>query len=179
MADTQQQGQDPALEDIVADADTGGRAPNDAFGRAALWYIPLVWSIYQLYIASPLPFMLGMGVWNDTQTRAIHLGFAVLLAFIAFPGLKSGPRNRIPAITWVVAIVAAIAASYLWWDYRGVAQRTGAPSTTDLVIAGIGIVLLLEAARRSLGFPLMGVALFFLSYVFFGSWSGLPEVVQW
>lgn len=179
MADTHQQGQDPALEDIVADADTGGRAPNDAFGRAALWYIPLVWSIYQLYIASPLPFMLGMGVWNDTQTRAIHLGFAVLLAFIAFPGLKSSPRNRIPAITWVVAIVAAIAASYLWWDYRGVAQRTGAPNTTDLVIAGIGIVLLLEAARRSLGFPLMGVALFFLAYVFFGSWSGLPEVVQW
>ena len=40
-------------------------------------------------------------------------------------------------------------------------------------------MLLLEAARRSLGIPLMGVALFFLSYVFFGSWSGLPEVVQW
>ncbi|MCV6592131.1 MAG: TRAP transporter permease, partial [Silicimonas sp.] len=78
-----------------------------------------------------------------------------------------------------VAIVAAVAASYLWWDYRGVAQRTGAPNMTDIVVAGIGIVLLLEAARRSLGFPLMGVALFFLSYVFFGSWSGLPEVVQW
>ncbi|ABG33552.1 DUF3394 domain-containing protein [Roseobacter denitrificans] len=179
MTDAQSKGQDTALEDIVADADTGGRSPNDAFGRAALWYLPLVWAIYQLWIASPLPFMLGMGVWNDTQTRAIHLGFAVLLAFLAFPGLKSSPRNRIQAITWAVAIVAAIAASYLWWDYRGVAQRTGAPNMTDIVIAGIGIVLLMEAARRSLGFPLMGVALFFLAYVFFGSWSGLPEVVQW
>ncbi|AEI92389.1 TRAP transporter permease [Roseobacter litoralis] len=179
MTDAQSKGPDTALQDIVADADTGGRNPDDAFGRAALWYLPLVWAIYQLWIASPLPFMLGMGVWNDTQTRAIHLGFAVLLAFLAFPGLKSSPRNRIPAITWAVAIVAAIAASYLWWDYRGVAQRTGAPNTTDVVIAGIGIVLLMEAARRSLGFPLMGVALFFLAYVFFGSWSGLPEVVQW
>ncbi|MEM1313633.1 MAG: TRAP transporter fused permease subunit, partial [Pseudomonadota bacterium] len=172
-------GVDASLEDIVADADTGGRAPRDAFGRAALWYIPLVWSIYQLYIASPLPFMLGMGVWNDTQTRAIHLGFAVLLAFIAFPAFKNSPRHRIPAFTWLIAIVASVAASYLWWDYRGVADRTGAPNTTDLVMAGIGIVLLLEAARRSLGIPLMGVALFFLSYVFFGSWSGLPEVIQW
>ena len=179
MSDAQSKGQDTALEDIVADADTGGRSPNDAFGRAALWYLPLIWAIYQLWIASPLPFMLGIGVWNDTQTRAIHLGFAVLLAFLAFPGLKSSPRNRIPAITWAVAIVAAIAASYLWWDYRGVAQRTGAPNMTDVVIAGIGIVLLMEAARRSLGFPLMGVALFFLAYVFFGSWPGLPEVVQW
>ncbi|MEO1549715.1 MAG: TRAP transporter permease [Pseudomonadota bacterium] len=169
---------DPALNDIVADADTGGRAPLDAFGRRALWVLPLCWAIYQLWIASPLPFVVGF-VWNDTQTRSIHLGFAVLLAFLAFPATKSSPRHRIPLLTWGVAIVAAIAASYLWWDYRGVADRTGAPNMRDVVIAGIGIVLLLEAARRSLGFPLMGVALFFLSYVFFGSWSGLPEVVQW
>ena len=173
-----QTGVDPALEDIVADADTGGRMPDDQFGRRALWILPLCWAIYQLWIASPLPFWVGY-VWNDTQTRSIHLGFAVLLAFLAFPGLKSAPRNRIPAGTWLIAIVAALAASYLWWDYRGVADRTGAPNTTDIVMAGIGLVLLLEAARRSLGIPLMGVALFFLAYVFFGSWSGLPEVVQW
>jgi TRAP transporter 4TM/12TM fusion protein len=171
--------EDTDLQDIVADADTGGRAPKDKFGQYALWYIPLTWAIYQLWIASPLPFMLGVGVWNDTQTRAIHLGFAVLLAFIAFPAFKSSPRHKILIGTWAIAIVAAIAASYLWWDYRGVAQRTGAPNITDVVMAGIGLVLLLEAARRSLGIPLMGVALFFLSYVFFGSWSVLPEVIQW
>ncbi|MDJ0824287.1 MAG: TRAP transporter permease [Rhodobacter sp.] len=174
----EQPGPDPALEDFVADADTGGRAPLDKFGRRALWLIPLVWSLYQLWIASPLPFWVGF-VWNDTQTRSIHLGFAVFLAFIAFPGLKSSPRHKIPILTWVTALVAATAASYLWWDYRGVADRTGNPNTVDIVMAGIGIVLLLEAARRSLGLPLMGVALFFLSYVFFGSWSGLPEVIQW
>ncbi|THH34371.1 TRAP transporter fused permease subunit [Aliishimia ponticola] len=171
-------GMDPALEDIVADADTGGRMPNDKFGRRALWVLPLCWALYQLWIASPLPFIVGF-VWNDTQTRSIHLGFAVLLAYLAFPGLKSSPRHHIPILTWIVAIVAAIAASYLWWDYRGVADRTGNPNTTDLIMAGIGLVLLLEAARRSLGFPLMGVALFFLAYVFFGSSSWLPEVVQW
>ena len=171
--------QDPALEDFIADSDTGGRVPRDNFGRLSLWYIPLVWSIYQLWIASPLPFILGIGVWNDTQTRAIHLGFAVLLAFIAFPGFKAAPRHRIPITTWVIAIVAALAASYQFYAYAGVAARSGSPNTTDVVVAVIGIVLLLEAARRSLGFPLMGVALFFLAYVFFGSWSGLPEVVQW
>jgi TRAP transporter 4TM/12TM fusion protein len=180
MTDTQKDSAAaPELEDFIADADTGGRLPKDAFGRNALWYIPLVWSVYQLWIASPLPFLLGIGVWNDTQTRAIHLGFAVVLAFIAFPGLKSSPRHKIPMLAWIVAIVGAIAASYLFWNYRGVAARTGIPNTLDLAMAGIGIVLLLEAARRSLGFPLMGVALFFMAYVFFGSWSGLPEVIQW
>jgi TRAP transporter 4TM/12TM fusion protein len=173
------QDQQSNYDDMIAEADTGGRAPTDAFGQKALWYIPLIWAIYQLWISSPLPFILGIGVWNDTQTRAIHLGFAVLLAFIAFPAGKSLPRDHIPNLTWAIAILGAIAASYLWWDYRGVADRTGNPSLTDVTIAGIGIVLLLEAARRSLGMPLMAVALFFLSYVFFGSWSGLPEVVQW
>ena len=173
------QDQQSYYDDMIAEADTGGRVPTDAFGQKALWYIPLIWAIYQLWISSPLPFILGIGVWNDTQTRAIHLGFSVLLAFIAFPAGKSSTRDRIPHLTWGIAILGAIAASYLWWDYRGVADRTGNPSLTDVTIAGIGIVLLLEAARRSLGLPLMAVALFFLSYVFFGSWSGLPEVVQW
>ncbi len=170
---------DTALEDFIADSDTGGRVPDDAFGKRSLWYIPLVWSLYQLWIASPLPFILGIGVWNDTQTRAIHLGFAVLLAFIAFPGLKSSPRHRIPVATWVIAIIGALAASYLFYAYNGIAARTGSPSQVDVIVSVIGIILLMEAARRSLGFPLMGVALFFLAYVFFGSWSGLPEVVQW
>ncbi|MGJ8647384.1 MAG: TRAP transporter permease [Marinomonas colpomeniae] len=167
------------LDDIVGDSDVGGRKPQDPFGKAVLWYLPLIWAVYQLWIASPLPYMIGVGVLNDTQTRSIHLGFAVILAFLAFPAFKSSPRLHIRKITWLIAIVGAVAASYLWWDYRGIANRTGAPNMTDLVIAGIGIVLLLEAARRSLGFPLMGVALFFLAYVFFGSWSGLPEIVQW
>ena len=93
-----QTGVDPALEDIVADADTGGRMPDDQFGRRALWILPLCWAIYQLWIASPLPFWVGY-VWNDTQTRSIHLGFAVLLAFLAFPyvTLMVGLMNSVPA----------------------------------------------------------------------------------
>ncbi|MCV0425024.1 MAG: TRAP transporter permease [Roseibium sp.] len=167
------------LEDIVAEADTGARAPKDSFSRNVLWYVPLLWSVYQLWIASPLPYIIGVGVLNDTQTRAIHLGFAVLLAFLAFPAFKNSPRNYIPKLTWLVAIVAAVSCSYLWWDYRGVADRTGVPNTMDLIMAGIGLVLLLEAARRSLGVPLMAVSIFFMSYVFFGSWDGLPDVVRW
>jgi TRAP transporter 4TM/12TM fusion protein len=170
---------DNDLQDIIADSDTGGRVPHDRFSINALWYIPLTWSLFQLWIASPLPFLLRFGVLNDTQTRSIHLAFAVLLAFLAFPGLKPSPRHRIPRATWVTALIGAAAASYLYYAYTGVANRTGAPNSTDLVMAGIGIVTLMEAARRSLGFPLMGVALFFLGYVFFGSSEILPDVVRW
>lgn len=167
------------LDDLIAETDTGARTPDNAFSAALLWYVPLTWSLFQLWIASPLPFIFGVGIWNDTQTRAIHLAFAVFLAFIAYPTLKSSPRHSIPLQDWIVAFVAAFCAAYIWLFYNGIAERTGAPNTTDLVVAGFGILLLLEAARRSLGFPLMAVALFFLSYVFFGSWEGLPEVIRW
>lgn len=167
-----------AAEDFSA-ADTGGRAPRAAFPKAVLWLVPLVWSLYQLWIASPLPFILKVGVLNDTQTRAIHLAFAVFIAFIAYPTTARSPRDVIPKIDWAMACIAAACAAYIWLFYAGIAKRSGAPNTVDLAVAGVGLVFLLEAARRSLGFPLMGVALFFLAYIFFGSWDGLPDIVRW
>lgn len=165
-------------EDFAA-SDVGARAPLTPFAKAVLWGIPLVWSLFQLWIASPLPFIFKIGVWNDTQTRAIHLAFAVFLAFVAYPTFSSSPRNRIPWQDWLAAGVGAACAAYIWLFYSGIAQRSGAPNLTDLIIAGIGIVFLLEAARRSLGLPLMMVAIFFIGYVFFGAWDGLPDIVRW
>ena len=179
MTEAPEKGTASNLDDMVADADTGGRAPTSALPKAVLWYLPLTWSVFQLWIASPLPFILGIGVWNDTQTRAIHLAFAVILAYLAYPTFKSSARHYIPIIDWIIALLAAGSAAYIWLFYDGISARSGAPNTTDLIVAGIGLVLLLEAARRSLGFPLMAVALFFLSYVFFGAWDGLPDVVRW
>lgn len=176
---TQDQQNQNDLDDLLAESDTGARAPTGAFSIRVLWGVPLIWSLFQLWIASPLPFILGVGVWNDTQTRAIHLAFAVFLAFTAYPTLKSSPRRYIPIQDWIVALVGAGAAAYIWLAYAGISARSGAPNQTDIIVSVIGIILLMEAARRSLGLPLMLVAVFFLSYVFFGSWDGLPEVVQW
>lgn len=180
------------VEDFIADSDTGGRKPAGAFSRWILLAVPLVWAIFQLWIASPLRYdvvlvwnnsflgdLFKLVILNDTQTRAIHLAFAMFLAFIAFPTLKSSPRHHIPIQDWLLGLIAALTSAYIWFAYSGIAARTGAPNTTDVVIAVIGIILLMEAARRSLGIPLMAVALFFLAYVFFGSWSGLPEMIRW
>ncbi|MDP6730045.1 MAG: TRAP transporter permease, partial [SAR324 cluster bacterium] len=57
------------------------------------------------------------------------------------------------------------------------ADRPGLPILQDLVLSGIGLVFLLEATRRSLGLPMMCIALLFLSYVFFG--ENAPEIIAW
>ena len=166
--------------DIVASVDTGPRNPKGSVGTA-LAGVALLWSLFQLWIASPLPFMFAsvLPVLNDTQTRSIHLAFAVFLAYTAFPALKSSARDRVPILDWIFALAGAFAAAYLFLFYRELSDRPGAPITQDLIVAGIGMVLLLEATRRALGPPLMVVATVFLVYVFFGDQSFIPDVIRW
>lgn len=162
------------LKQIVAEADTGGRKPTGIAARL-LVAVALAWSLFQLWIASPLPFSLGVFVLNDTQSRAIHLAFAVFLAFAAYPAWKRSPRAYIPAVDWLLAGVAAFCAGYLFLFYSELASRPGMPTTLDLVVAVAGLALLLEAARRALGLPMVILAIVFLGYIFLGPY--MPEVI--
>ncbi|WP_313534170.1 TRAP transporter permease [Haematobacter sp.] len=163
------------LDQLVADIDTGGRSPAGLTARV-LTVTAVCWSLFQLWYASPLPFMLGFGVLNDTEARAIHLGFAIFLAYLAYPALKSSPRNRIPPQDWLFALIGAFCASYLFWFYGALAQRPGQPTTLDLVSGIVGFVLLLEATRRALGLPMVIVALVFVGYSFGGQY--MPEAIM-
>ena len=165
---------DPDVQDMVAQADSGARAPRGIPGEL-LWGVALAWSLFQLWYASPLPFTLNFGVFNDTQARSIHLGFAIFLAYTAFPALKSSPRFYIPIQDWILGLVGAFCASYLVIFHAELADRAGAPNTPDLVVAVLGMLILLEATRRALGPPLMVVATIFLIYTFGGPY--MPDVI--
>ena len=170
---------DSSLSDLVAASDTGARNPTSPAAKTILLGVPLAWSLFQLWYASPLPFMLNFAILNDTQARSIHLAFAIFLAYAAYPTLKSSPRDRVPWQDWGVALVAAFCAGYQFLFYQSLSSRVGLPTTFDMIVAGVGLVLLLEATRRALGPPLMIVALVFLSYVFFGASDLVPDVIQW
>ncbi|MDY0046627.1 MAG: TRAP transporter permease [Thauera propionica] len=165
---------DEQLKQIVAEADTGGRKPTGLTAQLLL-VVALAWSLFQLWIASPLPFSLGVFVFNDTESRAIHLGFAVFLAFAAYPAFKRSPRDHVPIVDWVLAAAGAFCAAYLFIFYKDLAGRPGMPTTTDLVAAVVGLTLLLEAARRALGLPMVILAVVFLGYIFFGQY--MPDVI--
>jgi len=156
--------QDKSLstEELIA-KDVGGRIPEGAMAKL-IAALALLWSLFQLWIASPLPFMLRVGVFNNTEARAIHLAFALLLAFLAYPAFKRSPRDRVPLVDVALGLIAAASASYLYFAYEQLAQRPGNLTTMDLVTACVGIPLLLEATRRALGPALAVIALIFLGY---------------
>ncbi len=134
--------------------------------------VALAWSSFQVWIASPLPFIVGFGVFNETEARSIHLAFAIFLAFAAFPARKGG---RCGAFDWALGAAAAFSAAYLFLFHEALSARPGLPTTMDLAVGIGGAVLLLEATRRALGPPLMVVAGVFLAYVFLGPYA--PDVI--
>ena len=76
------------LDQLVADADMGGRKPLGTTARL-MTVVAVCWSLFQMWIASPLPFALNFGIFNDTEARGFHLCFAFALAFLAFPAFAS------------------------------------------------------------------------------------------
>jgi len=175
--DVQEVADQDALQDMIAEADTGARAPTGVIPAKILWGVPLAWSLFQIWYVSPLPYMFNIGLFNSTEARSIHLAFAVFLSFTAFPALKRSPRDYIPIQDWILALGGAFCAGYLFLFYRELAERPGLPTQMDVIVAICGILFILEATRRALGPPLMVVAIIFLLYVFLGDKA--PEVVSW
>ena len=155
--------------------ESGGRA---ATGPAAviLFVVPLLWSLFQLWIASPLPYVFEIGLFNSTEARSIHLAFAAFLSFAAFPMIRGRHANHVPVYDWILALAAAFAASYLYIFYSELSTRPGAPNTQDMVVALGGLILLLEATRRALGLPLAIVAGVFIIYSLAGPY--MPDVIS-
>ncbi len=162
------------VKKLMAEADTGGRTPGPTVKQLILW-VAITWSLFQLWIASPLPFSTGVLVFNDTQSRSIHLAFAIFLAYLVYPAFKRSPRERVPITDWVLGLIGAFCAAYLFAFYRELATRPGQPTTQDLIVSVIGLITLLEATRRALGLPLVIVALVFLGYTFGGPY--MPEMI--
>ena len=172
-----------SIEDMVAESDTGARSPSGMAGKMLI-FVPLAWSVFQVYISSTVPFwltrVLGVNLtFNSDEARAIHLAFALFLAATAFPLFKSSPRRYIPWYDWLLAFAGVAVCMYMPTFKNEIALRPGLWTTTDLVVSATGMAVLLVSTYRALGLPLVIVASVFMLYVFFGHLPWMPEVIQW
>ena len=147
------------------------------------------WSLFQLWIASPLPFLLNFGIIVDVPARGVHLAFGLGLCFLMFPAARRLRTGPLPAYDALLALLAAGAALYPFIGYEGLTERAGTLLAYDVslfglairipfevILGGVGLVLLLEGLRRSIGAPLLIVAVAFLAYSIFG--QSMPEIIS-
>ena len=196
---------DDDLQDLVASADTGGRVPANRAVAVLIALVAFFWSVFQIWIADPQFWLAqhipGLRIIGSDQTRPMHLMLAMFLAFLVYPAFKTSPRRHVPFVDWILAIVGAGTAFYVFWFSREISAtarqgRLTQWETSDVfllnnfegligpviypqvIVGAIGIVLLLEASRRALGPALTIVAGAFLAYGYFGSGWLIPELIE-
>ncbi len=100
------------LDELVASSDTGGRTVSGLMGTLLL-LVALAWSLFQLYIASPI------GLFNDTLARSIHLGFAIFLGIMVFPATRTSFQVAlgviVPAVLAALFMVSTKDSTSVWW----------------------------------------------------------------
>lgn len=145
--------------------------------------IAIIWSLFQLWYASPFPFIFNIGMFKGLPARAIHLGFALLLAFLIFPISKS---KKISIFDILISLVAVFCCLYIYFFYDQLIDRGGVllkislgqniNIPIELIIGTIGILILLEATRRVIGLPLVIIATCFLLFSYFGQYA--PDMIS-
>ena len=145
--------------------------------------IAVIWSLFQLWYASPFPFMFNIGMFKGLPARAIHLGFALTLAFLIYPISK---RRKISIFDILISFMAAFCCLYIYFFYDQLVDRGGILLSVtiwekfnlpiELIIGSCGILILIEATRRVFGLPLVIIAVCFLLFSYFGRYA--PEIIS-
>lgn len=113
------------------------------------------------------------GIPSAVQHRAIHLAFGMALAFLTKSGSK-GKGSRTYALDALLLLIGVGSMIYAATQYVAMAYRVGSPTQWDIVFGIATILIILELARRVVGFQLMLVPVAFLLYLMLGQYIPGP-----
>jgi len=127
--------------------------------------ISVAMAFYHLYFAT-------IGFITEMSWRSGHLIFAAVLIFLLYPISKK--HKKLIVIDWFLIILILITGIFIIHQYPKMSLRIGDPLVIDIVMGSISTLIVLEITRRTLGWPLVIIALVFLLYCFTGQYlSGI------
>ncbi len=128
----------------------------------------------------------GFGLLRETTHRGIHMAFVIGLIFLVFSARKADQDRMaesvwwrpggISLLDWGLAAASAVASLYVPWIFADLAFRVGNPLFIDVAMGTVLIVVLLEATRRGVGWPLPIIAMLVMLYAYFG--PSMPGILQ-
>jgi TRAP-type uncharacterized transport system fused permease subunit len=90
----------------------------------------------------------GFGLLLAMKQGSLHLAFVLVLVFLLYPARETSRRDGIPLYDFILAALAAFATLYIFFEFEDLVNRAGLPTTMDIIVGFMGIILLLEATRR-------------------------------
>lgn len=130
--------------------------------------IAITFSLFQLYTSI-------FGVLDAHLQRAVHLSFGMALIFLMYPSRQSWSRSSVHPFDILLSIVGAAMPMYVVVYYGELVLRAGQITQADMVVGALGIVMVIEAARRVVGWPIVIVSLTFMAYGFAGPY--MPDIL--
>ena len=127
--------------------------------RIILW-LSVLMAAYHLYFAT-------IGFLTEMSWRAGHLIFAGVLIILSRP-LHRGVKGAL--LDGVLILLTVISGFYIIIEYPNMGMRMGAPLVRDIVMGTISTLVVLEITRRTMGLPLVLIAIGFLSYCLLGGY---------
>lgn len=104
-------------------------------------------------------FQIAIAAWNilpSQVVRGVHVGFIILMTF-GLIGNFTAKSDKARALGWLIGSLGFLCGLYQWIFYADLIARDGDPTTLDLVVGTLLIVLIFEGTRRLMGaaLPLM------------------------
>jgi TRAP transporter 4TM/12TM fusion protein len=138
----------------------------------------LLLSLFHYYTA-------GFGLLPEVTHRGIHLAFVIGLIFLVFSANKSN-NSKLPEasllrplginiLDWALCFAAIISSLYVPWIFHDLVFRIGNPGPMDVFMGTLAIVVLIEATRRAIGWPLPIIAIILMAYAMAG--PSLPGIL--
>jgi TRAP transporter 4TM/12TM fusion protein len=129
-----------------------------------LYVLCFLFTIYHLAYASGIRFMQMVNV----KHHAIHVGLILILGFSMYPAFKNSSRKRIAWYDWILIALSACMPIYTFARYDVFISTGFQPSTLDIVMGSILVLLVLECSRRISGPALSILSIIFIVYAIFG-----------
>jgi TRAP transporter 4TM/12TM fusion protein len=118
-------------------------------------------SLFHLYTAY-------FGLFAAMYQRSFHWMLMGSIIFLMYPISRKRPRDRIDIWDWVLAGLLIVGCLNILLNYEEIAIREGMAIPSDIVLGIIMIVLVIDATRRTVGWPLPIVAILALVYAVAG-----------
>ncbi len=125
--------------------------------------ICIAFAVFQLYTAA-------FGVLDAMLQRAVHLAFGFALIFLLYPARKSWSRKEMHWADVGFSILGVCATLYIVVFYHDLVLRAGMNNETDFMVGLLGVALVVEGARRVVGWPIITIAMLFMVYALFGNY---------
>jgi len=148
-------------EDKIEEALKGKhRSLTGIFGKM-ITFIAAGIALYHLYTAY-------FGPPFAVLFRNIHWMLLAVLIFLVYPIRKKRVTSRPGLFDLLCVALSLVVGFYLWMNWSAIAARAGAPITADIILGALLVLLVFEAARRTVGWPIILVSVLFLFYAYFG-----------